>query len=93
MGILDCFEELYGADLINTMKASPLFYRRIFEHANIAPERVLVVESHLEHALHAKEAGAIVIWVTPSNTDNQANDIYSIKRLNQLPSLLNEIVD
>jgi len=44
MGVRGCFLNLYGVDLVDTAKASRLFYERIFTHAGVAPEDALVVD-------------------------------------------------
>ncbi len=90
MGIADYFEEFYGADLINTMKASSLFYKRMFKHAGISPERALVVDDFPENVLRAQEVGATGVLVTTSNDDHQENLFYSIRRIDSLPILLDK---
>ncbi|MHA2313794.1 MAG: HAD family hydrolase [Candidatus Hermodarchaeia archaeon] len=91
MGITDYFEEFYGADIINTMKASALFYKRIFRHAGISPEQALVVDDFPENVLRAKEVGATGVLVTTSENENQENLFHSIKRIDSLPNLLDKI--
>jgi hypothetical protein len=44
MGVRGCFVDLYAVDLVDTAKASRLFYERIFMYAGIAPDDALVVD-------------------------------------------------
>jgi FMN phosphatase YigB (HAD superfamily) len=92
MGIIDCFEELYGSDIINTMKSSSLFYQRIFEHANIQPKHALVADDHRVNVIRAKEVGATAVLVSPSSKPSQDEEIHSIQRLDGLPRLLTTMV-
>jgi HAD superfamily hydrolase (TIGR01509 family) len=58
MGVRSCFVDLYGVDLVDTAKASRLFYERIFSHAGVAPDAALVVDDS-ERALDwAADLGA-----------------------------------
>lgn len=91
MGIADYFEEFYGADLINTMKASSLYYKRMFRHAGISPEQALVVDDFPENVLWAQEVGATGVLVTTSENENQGNLFYSIRRIDSLLNLLDEM--
>ena len=44
MRVRDCFGALYGPDQVDTAKAGPLFYARVFAHAAIRPGEVLVID-------------------------------------------------
>jgi FMN phosphatase YigB (HAD superfamily) len=44
MGVRACFQTLYGPDLVQTSKAGPHYYERMFAHAGIAPESAFVVD-------------------------------------------------
>ncbi len=92
MGIADYFEEFYGADLINTMKASSLFYKRMFRHAGISPEQALVVDDFPENVLRAREEGATGVLVTTSENENLENLFYSITRIDSLPNIIDKII-
>ena len=91
MGIADYFEEFYGADLINTMKASSLYYKRMYRHAGISPEQALVVDDFPENVLRAQEVGATGVLVTTSENEHQEDLFYSIKRIDSLPTLLDKL--
>lgn len=93
MGIADYFEEFYGADLINTMKASSLFYKRMFRHAGISPGQALVVDDCPENVLRAQEVGATGVLVTTSENEYQEHLFRAIKRIDSLPNLLDKITD
>lgn len=91
MGIADYFEEFYGADLINTMKASSLYYKRMFRHAGISPEQALVVDDFPENILRAKEVGATGVLITTSENKNQENLFYSIRQIDSLLHLIDKM--
>src|ERR687884_67260 len=44
MWVRGCFGALYGPDQVDTAKAGPLFYERIFAHAALLLGEVLVVD-------------------------------------------------
>jgi HAD superfamily hydrolase (TIGR01509 family) len=92
MGIVDCFEELYGADLVNTMKSNPLFYKRIFEQTGIQANRAIIVDDHLANIERATVVGATAVLVSPSGKTRNENGILSIPRLDGLPQLLSEVL-
>lgn len=46
MGILDCFTNLYGPDLIGMMKGGAEYYRRIFVHAQVYPSPAIVIDDN-----------------------------------------------
>jgi len=70
MGVRGCFADLYGADLVDTAKASRLFYERIFIHAGVAPDDALVVDDS-ERALDwAADLGARTVLCHPEAPTN-----------------------
>jgi len=58
MGVRGCFVGLYGADLVDTAKASKLFYERVFVHAGIPPDDAVVVDDSEQALDWAADAGA-----------------------------------
>ena len=65
MGIAETISAFYGPDLIDHVKYGPAYYRKIFDHAGVAPNRAVVIESDLEFCRWASEAGAKAVWVDP----------------------------
>ncbi len=48
LAVRQCFGRLYGADLVNTFKAGPEYYTRLFADAGVQPEGALVVDDSAE---------------------------------------------
>lgn len=44
MGVRDCFDKPYGADLLSTLKETPEYYERLFADAHLSPADVLIVD-------------------------------------------------
>ncbi len=68
-GVLDCFERLYGPDLVQTFKASPHFYTRILADAGIDPAAALVIDDNPHAAAWASQAGVRCILVSAQQTE------------------------
>jgi beta-phosphoglucomutase-like phosphatase (HAD superfamily) len=66
MGIRHEFTTLYGPDLVDHVKSGPEYYGRIFSHAAVDPDEVLVVESCPQCCGWAAEAGARTVLVDPN---------------------------
>jgi beta-phosphoglucomutase-like phosphatase (HAD superfamily) len=58
MGVRECFHTLYGPDLVQTSKAGPHYYERVFAHAGIAPVDALVVDDNESVLEWAASVGA-----------------------------------
>lgn len=87
MGVRDCFQRLYGPDLIDTFKAGPAFYERIFADTGVDPASALVVDD-LPHALAwARQAGARTVLVGAAPAAKEEADI-RIASLAQLPDMI-----
>ncbi len=87
MGVRDCFQRrLYGPDLIDTFKAGPAFYERIFADSSVDPAHALVVDD-LPHALAwARQAGARTVLVGAAPAAQDAD--IRIASLAQLPDII-----
>ena len=86
MGVRRCFVGLYGADQVDTAKASHLFYERVFVHARVAPDAALVIDDS-ERALDwAAELGARTVLCHPEPPTN--NRHLHVRRLADLSLLL-----
>ena len=87
MGIRQHFTSLYGSDLVNTVKNSIEYYRRLFEHAGIAPNRALVVDDKPHLLTWANSLGAATCLVgTAQESGAKAN--FTVAKLGDLPSVL-----
>jgi HAD superfamily hydrolase (TIGR01509 family) len=63
MGVRDCFDRLYGPDLINTFKSGPAYYERLLTDAAVPPERALVVDDSPRAIVWAADVGARTVFV------------------------------
>jgi HAD superfamily hydrolase (TIGR01509 family) len=87
MGVRNCFQRLYGADLIDAFKAGPAYYEHIFADAGVNPAHALVVDD-LPHALAwARQVGARTVLVGAAPAAEVEADI-RIASLAQLPEII-----
>ncbi len=61
MGVLDCFNNLYGPDLVGMMKGGVEFYRRIFSHARVTPSSAIVIDDNPKLLQIVDQLGAYTI--------------------------------
>lgn len=66
LGVRRCFGYLYGADLINTFKAGPQYYERLFADAGVQPEEALVVDDSADAIEWAGRLGARTVLISAS---------------------------
>ncbi|MHA2095807.1 MAG: HAD family hydrolase [Candidatus Hodarchaeales archaeon] len=92
MGVLQCFNKLYGPDLINTLKGSKVFYEKILTDMKISPEDGLVVDDSSEHLKYAKELGIKTVHVLNSQKCEKLSCDYHIDNSNELGDLMREIL-
>jgi HAD superfamily hydrolase (TIGR01509 family) len=85
-GIRDCFLTLYGPDLIQTPKQSPLYHQRIFDHAGIDPATAVVLDDGPLFVERARAAGAHALLV--SSEAAARNEPGAIGLLAELPAWL-----
>lgn len=92
MGVLDCFDRLYGPDLINTMKSGPLFYERLLADVGVDPAHALVLDDNAHMAAWAQEVGARTVLVGATRAgDGVGSEQLRINSLAELPNLLEKI--
>ena len=84
MEVQDCFQRLYGPDLIDTFKAGPAYYERIFADVGVDPARALVIDDNAQALAWARQAGAQTILVGAAPAAEEENTI-RIASLAQLP--------
>ena len=63
MGVRQCFGSLFGPDLVDIMKGSPEYYRRVFERARVEPSSAVVIDDDPLPCTWAEAAGATTIRV------------------------------
>lgn len=65
-GVRDCFERLYGADLVDTHKNSSDFYRAILDDSGADPARAAVVDDSARCLDWARECGLGTFHFSPT---------------------------
>jgi HAD superfamily hydrolase (TIGR01509 family) len=63
LGVRHCFGRLYGPDLVNSLKAGPEYYRRVFAGTGVQPGNALVVDDSPRALGWAQEMGAKTVLV------------------------------
>ena len=63
MGVRRCFDRLYGADLVNTFKAGPEYYARLFADVGVQPDEALVVDDSADATRWAAQLGARTVLI------------------------------
>jgi FMN phosphatase YigB (HAD superfamily) len=86
MGVRECFHTLYGPDLVQTSKAGPHYYERVFDHAGIAPIGALVVDDNGSVLDWAASVGARTILCRPTPPTSTRHG--HITSLADLPAVL-----
>ena len=87
LGVRHCFGRLYGADLVNTFKAGPAYYARLFADAGVQPERALVVDDSAEALRWAAGLGARTVLVAASHHPETGTTL-RLTSLAELPACL-----
>lgn len=67
MGVRDCFGQLYGPDLIETLKEGPEYYERIFADLGISAADAVVVDDSPRATQWAMQVGARAVPVGNSS--------------------------
>jgi FMN phosphatase YigB (HAD superfamily) len=90
MGVRDCFQRLYGPDLINTFKNGSDFYTRLFADAGVHPAEALVLDDSAQAVAWATEAGARAMLVGQASVV-QDGMVRCIAGLAELPNVIQAI--
>ena len=91
MGVRHCFGRLYGADLINTFKAGPEYYARLFADAGVQPREALVVDDSADATRWAAQLGARTVLIG-SSPYSQTGITSHLGSLSELPAFLRQWV-
>src|SRR2546421_11513451 len=89
MGVRHCFGRLYGADLINTFKAGPEYYARIFADVGVRPEEALVVDDSADALDWAAQLRARTVLIG-SSSHPQTGTAPRLESLAELPAFLRQ---
>jgi len=84
MDIVECFQKLYGPDLINTAKASIFFYKKILQEMTVNPKKAILIDDSLWQVELASSMGIGTIHVLKESSclSNKCNiHITSLKEL------------
>ena len=90
MGVRDCFECLYGPDLINTFKNGPAYYERLFADIGIMPADALVVDDTPQAVDWATQVGARAVLVGDALYAKTSATLH-ISCLAELPAAIQQI--
>jgi len=88
MGVRECFGRLYGSDLVNTLKETPVYYERLFADLGIAPSDTLIVDDTPRVLAWARDLGAMTVLISAQGQD--PDGIQSINSLAELPKLVRQ---
>jgi beta-phosphoglucomutase-like phosphatase (HAD superfamily) len=91
MGVRGLFGSLYGPDLINTLKAGPAYYERIFADAGVAAGEALVVDDAPIAIEWAVSAGARAVLV--GAREDAPSGVRAIPALADLPGIIGALAD
>jgi HAD superfamily hydrolase (TIGR01509 family) len=90
MGVHNCFDRLYGPDLIDTFKEGPAYYERMFADLGIASADALVVDDSPRATRWATQVGACAVLVGDSSFPQRGKTLH-IGSLIELPALLQRL--
>lgn len=90
MGVRECFQRLYGPDLINTQKNGPAYYERVFADAGVDPARALVVDDTPKAIRWARQAGARAVLIT-TTSPAEADGVLHLPSLAHLPEVIERL--
>ena len=91
MGILDCFTNFYGPDIVDVMKGGSEFYRRIFIHAQVSPTHAIVIDDNPKLLQFASQLGAHTIQSCMLKESIPDNKFY-FKDPFELPEMIQSIL-
>jgi HAD superfamily hydrolase (TIGR01509 family) len=92
MEVRDCFECLYGPDLIDTFKNGPAYYERLFADIGIMPADALVVDDSPQAVDWAAQVGARTVLVG-DGLYAKTRATLNISCLAELPAAIQQIED
>lgn len=86
MGVRDCFQRLYGPDLVDTFKIGPAYYERLFADAGVDPASALVVDDTPQALAWARQVGAqtILVGAAPAAEEEPFTRLASLAQLPEI---------
>ena len=91
MGVREFFTNLYGPDLISTMKNSERFYLEIFEDLDISPEQAIIIDDNPRVLEMITGVGANAIQACQSMNFQPCIPDY-VMSMSELPDLVDKII-
>jgi FMN phosphatase YigB (HAD superfamily) len=91
MGVLNCFEECYGPDLINTHKVNEKFYEKIFSRSYVEPKKSIIIEDNPKFIEFAQSLGSSVIQACVTG-DHEPSYPFYVTDMNDLPEVVMKLV-
>jgi phosphoglycolate phosphatase len=88
MGLADCFDRLYGPDLVNTFKIGPEFYESLMADAGVAHEDAIFVDDSHEAASWAVEAGARAVVVNAGRPGADSARVRWVATIAEVPAAI-----
>jgi FMN phosphatase YigB (HAD superfamily) len=88
--VRECFQHLYGPDLIDMHKHGPVYYERIFANAGVDPAQALVVDDNANTILWARQAGARVVLIGDASAVG-LEDVPCLSSLAHLPEVIGRL--
>jgi HAD superfamily hydrolase (TIGR01509 family) len=90
LGVRHCFGRLYGPDLVDTVKAGPEYYARVFSDSGVSPSETIVVDDSPLALSWAACLGARTVLVQKEPPPGWA--AASVGSISELPQLIGKLV-
>jgi HAD superfamily hydrolase (TIGR01509 family) len=91
MGIRDCFGRLYGPDLVDALKISPIYYEHIFADLGISPSDALIIDDTPGVINWAIQSGARAVLISDDPSYAETETLFRCKSVTELPALLQRL--
>ena len=91
MGIIQCFKEFYGPDIINTWKSGPNYYKEIFKHSKVNPTKSIIIEDQPRFLDNAQQMGANVIQACITG-EHKPQFPFFVEDMRNLPQIIENLI-
>lgn len=92
MGVRDCFTQLYGPDLIDTLKTSERYYLEILKDLDINPEQTIFIDDDPRILAILNKMGFHAIQSCQPNEHPPCTKYY-LTKMTELPTLIRNIIE